>query len=792
MTHTFKLARRIARLKWEVRRVGSVARALLPALHRPVGILAAAVLLALASACSDNNINDLTGPDSLLKRDGGPGRGNRRIVALVVSPDTARLSLSQSWQFSAEGRRSDGSRVEVSVQWSATGGSIDSTGKFTAGKAAGTYRVVATQSAGELTDTARVTLTQTGPTPGPTPTPKSLVLTPATVSTQPGAKAKFSATVKMSDSTTGNVAVSYSATGGSVDSTGTYTAGGTAGTYRVIASVGTTGPADTSTVTITSPKSLVLTPATVSLQPGAKTTFTATVKMSDSTTGNVAVAYSATGGSVDSTGTYTAGGTAGTYRVIASVGTTGPADTAAVTITSTSAPCTGSATVICPGDNWQAKVNAAGSGTIFTIKAGVHRLQSVVAKTSQQFVAEPGAIMSGAKLLTGWTQNGSTWWVGGQTQEFGHSTGVCQSGTACQYPEDVYRDDVLLKRELSLGAVGPGEFYFDYAADRIYVGDDPNGHKLEAAATEYAFMGSPDGSGTGVVIDGLTVEKYANAAQYGAIGRSNTQRGWVIRNATVRWNHGAGIRIGAIQVLGGRVHHNGQIGMVGGFDNTTLIRDVEVDHNNTAKFAADWEGGGIKFGGGYFTGAQVIRTNIHDNDGIGLWADGYCDQFVWDSNTVVNNTWDGIKVEISYGGKVRWNTVTGNGYANPNSDEGDGIMVYSSGGSGLEIAYNTLSGNKHAIMLFAADRGTGPAGPLVTKNVSVHDNTVTLSGSQRTGAVRYSGSTGLWTTDNNHFEGNTYRLQSASAAPFAWATNALLTDAQWRAAGNDETGSWSR
>ena len=69
---------------------------------------------------------------------------------------------------------------------------------------------------------------------------------------------------------------------------------------------------------------------------------------------------------------------------------------------------------------------------------------------------------------------------------------------------------------------------------------------------------------------------------------------------------------------------------------------------------------------------------------------------------------------------------------------------------------------------------------------------VTLSGSQLTGAVRYSGSTGLWTTDNNHFERNTYRLQSALTAPFAWTNNTLMTDAQWRAAGNDETGSWSR
>ncbi len=83
--------------------------------------------------------------------------------------------------------------------------------------------------------------------------------------------------------------------------------------------------------------------------------------------------------------------------------------------------------------------------------------------------------------------------------------GSCTSGNACQYPEDVYRDDVLLRRAISASAVVPGTFYFDYVADRIYVGDDPNGHKLEGAATEYAFEGAVQGAGTGVTLRGLVI-----------------------------------------------------------------------------------------------------------------------------------------------------------------------------------------------------------------------------------------------------------------------------------------------
>ena len=84
------------------------------------------------------------------------------------------------------------------------------------------------------------------------------------------------------------------------------------------------------------------------------------------------------------------------------------------------------------------------------------------------------------------------------------------------------------------------------------------------------------------------VEKYANAAQSGAIDAMNAA-GW-----EARWNSGAGIALGS----GGRVHasdvhHNGQIGIVG------EGRNIQIDGNriwgnNTRGFDFTWEGGGVK------------------------------------------------------------------------------------------------------------------------------------------------------------------------------------------------------
>ena len=73
----------------------------------------------------------------------------------------------------------------------------------------------------------------------------------------------------MSDGSTAGVSVTWSATGGTITTGGLYTAGTTAGTFRVIAIQQGGTRADTSSVTITVPAptltAVELTPASVSL-----------------------------------------------------------------------------------------------------------------------------------------------------------------------------------------------------------------------------------------------------------------------------------------------------------------------------------------------------------------------------------------------------------------------------------------------------------------------------------------------------------------------------------------------
>jgi parallel beta-helix repeat protein len=621
MTHTFKLARRIARLK-PVQGGPITTRSGIPFFQfrrTPAQVLAAALLVALATGCTEDKLTDIT---SVSQQESGPEqrRGGRgKLIAVVISPDTAAVRPHQSEQFSAKALKSDSTETSVAVVWSATGGTIDSAGIYTAGATAGTFQLIATQSGGTLADTVPITIAS---------------------------------------------------------------------------------------------------------------------------------------------------------------------ETAAAT------SCLSSPTTICPGENWQTKVNAVGTGATLTIGAGVHRLQSVTPKTGQRFVGQPGAIMSGARLLTGWIQSGTAWYVKGQTQEFG-AHGQCESGWHCQYSEDVYRDDVLLRRVLSLGAVVPGTFYFDYAADRIYVGDNPAGHKLEAAAVQWAFNGTSQGAGSGVTIRGLIIEKYATRAQDGAVGRSNAGSNWVIRDNEIRYNHGGGIRGGSgIVIARNNIHHNGQIGIIGG--GFARVDSNEIAYNNTAHYDMGWEAGGTKFLG---TQNMVARGNFsHHNRGPGLWWDTGNDGALIEGNRVEDNAADGIFWEVSYSAVIRNNVLNRNGFVRRYSREGAGISIYASGapsGKTLELYGNTLVGNKEGIMAIQSDRGSGRLGTYVVKNLYVHDNTVTMTSGASTGIVRYNGTQPVWTTLNNRFEHNTYYLRAAEAKPFDWAGLAR-TDAEWRGYGNDNSGTFYR
>ena len=182
------------------------------------------------------------------------------LVGIEATPDSVGLGAGNT-MFTAIRRLADGTTTAW-VTWTATGGAIDAGGAFKAGDAAGKFRVVATKSSGTLADTANVTITapvssDTTPPPPPPPAPtlaRRCATSPASVfSLVSTGTQKFSAYGRNSAGDSVAVTVNYAATGGSINSTGLYTAGSTGGTFRVVAREPITGKVDTAAVTVSAP-----------------------------------------------------------------------------------------------------------------------------------------------------------------------------------------------------------------------------------------------------------------------------------------------------------------------------------------------------------------------------------------------------------------------------------------------------------------------------------------------------------------------------------------------------------
>jgi hypothetical protein len=321
MTYTFKLARRLA-----------VSR----------NLIMLPVLLMLA-ACN----GDATAPEGPTE---SPTTGSEVHtqdlipVAVQVSPHRVTLETNQLIQFRAHGRTSAGDSVAASVSWSTSGGTVLPDGRFSAA-AIGTYTVagVSRVRGKQQVDTSFVTVVRRNTNL------VAIKVSPTSVTLTPGVSQTFTAVGRVKGGGLAPIGVNWGATGGSIDGGGTYVAGDTAGTYRVTATNTSGTLADTVQVTISAPPTLPPPPApvppaepvlaTVTLKPGSMTLAPGATKQFATygltTTGDsvaVAVEFKATGGTVTSTGLYTAGTTPGSFRLIATSGAL--ADTSGITITS--------------------------------------------------------------------------------------------------------------------------------------------------------------------------------------------------------------------------------------------------------------------------------------------------------------------------------------------------------------------------------------------------------------------------------------------------------------------------
>ena len=229
-------------------------------------------------------------------------------ITVSVSPPSATVNQGATQTFTVSVTGMTNTAVTWSVREGAAGGSITSSGVYTAPSTAGTFHVVATSQADSTKSaTAAITVPLV-----------SVAISPSAAMVAQGATALFTATVS---GTVINTSVTWSlqegTVGGSITSAGVYTAPQVAGTFHVVAS-SQADPTKSAMSNVIVPSIAVLvSPTSDTLGPTGSRAFKASVSGSINTGLNWNVEEGAAGGSITSGGVYTAPTTMGIFHVVA-------------------------------------------------------------------------------------------------------------------------------------------------------------------------------------------------------------------------------------------------------------------------------------------------------------------------------------------------------------------------------------------------------------------------------------------------------------------------------------------
>jgi iron uptake system EfeUOB component EfeO/EfeM len=217
--------------------------------------------------------------------------GSQMGVAIALNPTSATVNSSAIAQFQATVTHT----WNTAVTWTASTGTVSSTGLYTApAVTANTTAVLTAVSVADSTKFASASIFIVAAIVG-------ITLSPTTTTVNAVSSAQLQASV----TNTSNTAVNWSASSGTISSTGLYTA--PAVTSNTTAVLTATSAADSTksaiaNISIVAPVSLTLSPTSTSVNAGSTAQFQAAV--SNST--NTAVNWTASTGTVSSSGLYTA------------------------------------------------------------------------------------------------------------------------------------------------------------------------------------------------------------------------------------------------------------------------------------------------------------------------------------------------------------------------------------------------------------------------------------------------------------------------------------------------------
>ena len=368
---------------------------------------------------------------------------------------------------------------------------------------------------------------------------------------------------------------------------------------------------------------------------------------------------------------------------------------------STTGDNSNSGTELSPFRTVGAAISAAAPGDTIVLREGTYREGDHVFSKPLTFQPYPNETvwMKGSEEVTSWTQDGAYWRHDNWTVEFNQDSyepgALDPNYLHAGKPDMVFVDGAPLTQVGSLAEMGAGTFYVDYAADELYVGTDPTGRTVEAAARKRALR-SVTASASGTVVRGLGFMHYAGSRFAGTLQSDSNQTNF--ENNTIAWSASRGMALydstNAV-IKGNTLIYNGLMGLGANNAEGLVLEDNRIAANNHERFVQGGtaaEASGVKITSS--SNLQLRDNTVEDNLAIGLWMDISVHDATIVGNQAHNNQSYGILYEISSDAIIAGNVVSGN------EDGGIGL----SNASQVQVFNNTLADNETNIAVLDDSR----------------------------------------------------------------------------------------
>lgn len=386
---------------------------------------------------------------------------------------------------------------------------------------------------------------------------------------------------------------------------------------------------------------------------------------------------------------------------------------------------TGTGTKADPYGSVQYAVDKAATGKTLVLRGGTyHEYVYVPSGKSLTIQSYPGEAVwfDGAQAVTGFTQSGTTWAKSGWKYAFDSRVSYTKGEDLSRrfvdpaypmagHPDGVWIDGVAQKEVSSASQVKAGTFYVDDAGDRLILGTNPSGKKVEASTLVKAFKIH----GKDTTLRGFGVKRYATTlAELGTVSaevdRATIENLVITENATIglfAWAQGHTFRNLTLS-------KNGLMGVGANKANGLTLKSSLITGNNAEKFNWAPSSGGLKFSAS--ENVKILDNVFRGNGPMGVWFDVSMYNVTVTGNTIENHSRTGLLVELTQKALIADNYSVNNGR---------GIAIYNTGD--VDIWNNTVAGNDRALEFMQDERRQEVSSlaskiPWVVSDVSVSNN----------------------------------------------------------------------